>query len=76
MKEKIPEEFERFIQAQLNLIVQREEKDLRDRVKKCPALKSRSKELCGTWFMASRPDQVYCSARCLSRMTSRNYRNA
>lgn len=42
-------------------------------IKKCPApaLRAKEGELCGKWFLAERPNQQYCSTRCLSRRTTR-----
>lgn len=41
-------------------------------VKECPAPAPRgTRKACGTWFVASRPNQTYCSARCQSRATTR-----
>jgi hypothetical protein len=38
-------------------------------VKECPAPKAWGKgELCGRLFLASRPNQVYCSSQCQNRM--------
>lgn len=41
-------------------------------VKECPAPKLRGKpgELCETWFVASRPNKLYCSSACQSRATT------
>ncbi len=45
-------------------------------VKACPAPKARSAhgEPCGTWFLANRPNQRYCSTRCQNRANVRAYR--
>jgi hypothetical protein len=45
-------------------------------VKECPAPAPRGSRgtSCGKWFVASRPRQDYCSARCQSRATTRAYR--
>ncbi len=42
-------------------------------VKECPApaLRRAPDERCGRWFLARRPNQVYCGARCQSRATTR-----
>lgn len=42
-------------------------------VKECPAPAPRGEEgeTCGTWFVAKRPNQEYCSATCQSRATTR-----
>jgi len=42
-------------------------------VKECPARVSRGEpdDICGTWFVATRPRQEYCSARCQSRASTR-----
>lgn len=45
-------------------------------IKKCPAPPPPPKDdkrgrECGNWFLANREDQVYCSARCQSRATTR-----
>ncbi len=42
-------------------------------IKQCPAPARRAKEdeRCGKWFVAERPNQQYCSSRCLSRKTTR-----
>lgn len=47
-------------------------------VKECPAPLARGArdERCGRWFVAARPNQVYCSARCQSRATTRASRSA
>ena len=46
-------------------------------LKICPAPTSRGKdgELCDTRFVASRPNQAYCSARCQTRAATRAYRS-
>jgi hypothetical protein len=44
-------------------------------VRECTALLPRSREgACGTWFVASRATQRFCSPRCPSRATTRAYR--
>lgn len=45
-------------------------------VKECPAPAVRAKagETCGVWFVANRPKQEYCSARCQTRAATRAYR--
>ena len=42
-------------------------------IRKCPAPPKHDKRgtECGTWFLANREDQQYCSARCQSRSTTR-----
>jgi len=42
-------------------------------VKECPAPLARGAkdERCGRWFLAGRPNQIYCSPRCQSRATTR-----
>lgn len=42
-------------------------------IRKCPAPAWHDKKgrECGTWFLANRDDQQYCSARCQSRATTR-----
>ncbi len=42
-------------------------------LKECPAPASRGTEgeTCGKWFLASRPNQKFCSAQCQSRTTTR-----
>lgn len=47
-------------------------------VKECPAPKLRGKpgELCETWFVASRPNKLYCSSACQSRATTARSRPA
>lgn len=42
-------------------------------VKECPAPRPRGAkdERCGRWFLARRPNQVYCTTRCQSRATTR-----
>lgn len=47
-------------------------------VKECPAPRPRGAagERCGRWFVARRPNQVYCCARCQSRATTRAARQA
>lgn len=46
-------------------------------LKLCPAPASRGKdgEVCDTRFVASRPNQAYCSARCQTRAATRAYRS-
>lgn len=46
-------------------------------LKTCPAPASRGKEgeTCDTRFVASRPNQAYCSARCQTRAATRAYRS-
>lgn len=45
-------------------------------VKECPAPAPRGQEgeACGTWFVAGRPNQDYCTPQCRSRATTRMYR--
>ncbi len=45
-------------------------------VKECPAPKLRGQpgETCETWFVASRPNKLYCSSACQSRATTAGYR--
>lgn len=46
-------------------------------LKICPAPLSRSREdICGSIFVASRPNQIYCTSKCQTRMTTRNFRKA
>lgn len=47
-------------------------------VKECPAPRPRGAagERCGRWFVARRPNQMYCCARCQSRATTRAARQA
>jgi hypothetical protein len=47
-------------------------------VRECPALKPRGEEgeTCGTWFVANRPRQTFCSPRCQSRATTKAYRQS
>jgi hypothetical protein len=40
-------------------------------LKECPALLPRDEEICGTWFVATRPRQEYCSGTCQSRASTR-----
>jgi hypothetical protein len=46
-------------------------------VKACPAPALRAKDdaMCSRWFVAARPNQEYCSARCQSRATTRAARS-
>ncbi len=50
----------------------------RDLVKACPAPAPRGArgESCGQWFLARRPNQVYCSRRCQTRASTRTFRQA
>lgn len=44
-------------------------------LKECPAPETRDpKARCGVWFVANRPRQSYCSARCQSRAATQAYR--
>jgi len=45
-------------------------------IRECAALRVRGKgeERCGTWFVAWRPYQIYCSARCHNRAGARAFR--
>jgi hypothetical protein len=45
-------------------------------LKECPAPAPRGEagDTCGIWFVASRPNQEYCSATCQSRATTRAQR--
>lgn len=47
-------------------------------VKACPApaLRDTRGESCGQWFLARRPNQVYCSRRCQTRESTRAFRQA
>ena len=47
-------------------------------VKACPAPAPRGArgESCGQWFLARRPNQVYCSRRCQTRASTRAFRQA
>ncbi len=45
-------------------------------LRQCPAPEPREPAVrCGTWFVAERPRQTYCSARCQSRAATRAYRS-
>jgi len=45
-------------------------------LKECPSPPKRGKagEICGTWFVARRVNQEYCSAVCQSRASTRAFR--
>lgn len=47
-------------------------------LKECsaPELRGGPEEKCGTWFVANRPRQAYCSSRCQTRAATRAYRAA
>ncbi|MFI5339685.1 MAG: hypothetical protein ACHQ7N_07595 [Candidatus Methylomirabilales bacterium] len=40
-------------------------------IKTCPAPAVRAEQRCGRWFLAGRPNQLYCSPRCQSRTNTR-----
>jgi hypothetical protein len=46
-------------------------------VRTCPAPKKRGKpgEACGAWFVAKRPNQLFCTSMCQSRASTRAKRN-
>lgn len=63
---------ERAARALANLL-----RDYGHLLRECPAPAVRAKdaeETCGTWFVAARPDQEYCSPTCRSRAGARAFR--
>ena len=43
-------------------------------VRACPARLPRSEEICGTWFVAAKAWQMYCSSSCQQREKIRDFR--